>query len=241
MPTCLITGANRGLGLEFTRQYLDDGWKVIAACRKPFEATELAALTGNIEIHALDVTDFARVETLGHTLERKPIDLLINNAGIYGPRSMTFDHVDYRTWADVLRANSMAPLKVAATFVDHVARSDQKKIVTITSNMGSIGDNTSGGSYIYRSSKAALNAVMKSLSIDLRSKSVIVAVLHPGWVQTDMGGSGATIDARTSITGMRSVIDKMTIEDSGRATAQFLTVGRGRAHVVGDLTGPHSP
>lgn len=216
MPTCLITGANRGLGLEFARQYLEAGWRVLAACRKPSEADDLQTLQGDIETHALDISDFASVETLGRTLERTPIDLLLNNAGIYGPRGLTYDRVDYESWIEVMRTDAMAQLKVSATFVDNVARSDQKKIVAMTSNMGSIGDNTSGGSYMYRSSKAALNAVMKSLSIDLRDKGVIVTVIHPGWVRTEMGGAGALIDASESVAGVRAVIDNLTPEDSGQ-------------------------
>ena len=216
MPTCLITGANRGLGLEFARQYLEAGWKVIATCRKPSEAEHLQTLQGDIEILALDVSDFASIETLGRTLERTPIDLLLNNAGIYGPRGLTYDRVDYESWIEVMRTDAMAQLKVSATFVENVARSDQKKIVAMTSNMGSIGDNTSGGSYMYRSSKAALNAVMKSLSIDLRDRDVIVTVIHPGWVRTEMGGAGALIEASESVAGVRAVIDKLTPEDSGQ-------------------------
>ena len=216
MPTCLITGANRGLGLEFARQYLDEGWTVIATCRKPSEADHLQTLKGDIDIHELDISDFARVETFGRTIEHTPIDLLLNNAGIYGPRRLPYDRVDYASWADVLRIDVMAQLKVAATFVENVVRSDQKKIVAMTSNMGSIGDNTSGGSYIYRSSKAALNAVMKSLSIDLRDRGVIVSVLHPGWVRTEMGGPGALIDASESVAGMRAVIGGLTPKDSGK-------------------------
>ncbi len=216
MPTCLITGANRGLGLEFARQYAADGWKVIAACRQPEAAADLKALEGDIHVHALDVTDFARVEALAKELNGEAIDLLINNAGKYGPRVVPHDSVDYAAWADVLRANAMAPLKVCAVFEAHVAKSKLRRMVVISSNMGSIADNTSGGSYIYRSSKAALNAVMKSLSLDLKDKGISVLMLHPGWVKTDMGGPGGKIDAAESITGMRRVIDEMSMENTGR-------------------------
>lgn len=219
MPTCLITGANRGIGLEFAKQYAADGWKVIATCRRPDEAEKLNALEGEIQVHPLDVTDFARVEALARKIGDEPIDLLINNAGIYGPRVVAYDSIDYAAWAEVLRVNTMSPLKVSAVFADSVARSGLKKIVTITSQMGSIADNGSGGSYIYRSSKAALNAAMKSLAHDLTAKKIAVAVLHPGWVRTDMGGSGATIDPFESVAGLRQVIDELSLESSGRFLA----------------------
>jgi NAD(P)-dependent dehydrogenase (short-subunit alcohol dehydrogenase family) len=216
MPTCLITGANRGLGLEFAKQYGAEGWKVIATCRQPAQAEALNALEGEIEVHPLDVTDFARVEDLAKKLSGLPIDLLLNNAGIYGPRVVPYNTVDYAAWAEVFRVDTMAPLKISAVFSEHVAKSKLKRIVTITSKMGSIADNTSGGSYIYRSAKAALNAAMKSLAVDLREKQIIVAVFHPGWVRTDMGGPGATIEAFESVAGIRDVIGRLTLEDSGR-------------------------
>lgn len=216
MPTCLITGANRGLGLEFVKQYAADGWKVIATCRNPETAVELSSVDGHVHTHALDVTDFARVEALGKALGGEAIDVLIRNAGVYGPRVVKHDSVDYAAWAEVLRANAMAPLKMSAVFEPHVARSKLRRIVAVTSLMGSMTDNTSGGSYIYRSSKAALNAVMKSLAADLKEKGISVAVLHPGWVKTDMGGPGAKIEPAESIAGMRKVIDEMSVENTGR-------------------------
>jgi NAD(P)-dependent dehydrogenase (short-subunit alcohol dehydrogenase family) len=145
-----------------------------------------------------------------------PIDLLINSAGIYGPRVVPYGSVDYAAWAEVFRVDTMAPLKISAVFSKNVEKSKLKRIVAITSNMGSIGDNTTGGSYIYRSAKAALNAVMKSLAIDLKQKQIAVAVLHPGWVRTDMGGPGAKIEAFESVAGMREIIDGLGLENSGR-------------------------
>ncbi len=215
MPTVLITGANRGIGFEFARQYASDGWRVIATCRDPAKAGELSALGGDIEVHGLDVTDHARIQALAKSLKQSAIDLLLSSAGIYGPRSVPLGGVDYQSWAEVLRVNAMSPLKLSECFVDHVARSDLKQIVAVTSKMGSIADNTSGGSYIYRSSKTALNAVMKSLSVDLAPSRVIVAVLHPGWVRTDMGGPRGLIEAKASVTGMRQVIAGLKPEDSG--------------------------
>lgn len=215
MPTCLITGASRGIGLEFTKQYAAEGWTVLATCRRPEQAQALAQLQGDIRLERLDVSDFARIEYLARKLDRLPIDLLINNAGIYGPRITPYDSVDYAAWAEVLRVNVMAPLKVTAVFSDSLARSNLRTAVAISSLMGSVADNTSGGSYIYRSSKAALHAVVRSLSIDLRPKQIIVGALHPGWVRTDMGGSAAPLEPFESVAGMREVIARLTPRDSG--------------------------
>ncbi len=210
MPTVLITGASRGIGGEFARQYAADGWRVIATCRDPGQ------YDGEGEVHALDVTDGASVAALGQAMAGEAIDLLINNAGIYGPRSLPFDALDYDAWGEVLRTNLMGPMRVAAALAGPVMASQQKKMVFISSKVGSIADNTSGGSYIYRSSKTALNMAVKSLSLDLSGKGVITLLLHPGWVQTDMGGTSAPIDTVTSVTGMRATIEGAGAAGSGR-------------------------
>ena len=215
MPTVFITGANRGLGLEFARQYAADGWRVIGTCREPAAADALAHLQGEVEIHPLDVTDHGQIQSLAKALKRHTIDVLLNNAGLYGPRPTPFGGVDHDAWREVLNVNAMSPLKVCESFVEHVAGGDLKIMATLTSKMGSMADNTSGGSYIYRSSKAALNAVMKSLAADLKSRGITVIVLHPGWVRTDMGGPSALIDADESIAGMRGVIGGARLDDSG--------------------------
>lgn len=216
MPTTLITGANRGLGLEFARQYSENGWRVIATCRRPEMAHKLETLCCNVETHLLDVTDFAHVENLAHALDHEKIDLLINNAGVYGPQSAGLGELDYEEWEQVLKVNAISPLKICESFADHVASSGLKIMAAITSKMGSISDNTSGGSYFYRSSKAALNAAMKSLAYDLKPRGITVAILHPGWVRTDMGGNNALIDADESVAGMRKVIASLKLEDSGK-------------------------
>lgn len=216
MPTAFITGASRGIGLEFARQYLADGWRVIGTCRDPSNAKELSGLDGDVDVHALDVTDHAQVQALAKSLKREAIDVLLNNAGIYGPKPSPFGGVDYDAWKQVLEVNTMAPLKVCECFVDHVVAGDLKIMASVTSKMGSIADNTSGGSYIYRSSKAALNAVMKSLAADLTSREVTVIVLHPGWVKTDLGGPSALISVDESVSGMRRVIDGLRPEDTGQ-------------------------
>ena len=216
MPSVLITGANRGLGLEFTRQYAADGWRVFAACRDPAGARDLAAVEGDVFAETLDVDDGPQVAALANKLSGQPIDVLINNAGIYGPKDVTRDTVDYDAWGQVFRTNTMSPLAVSAAFAANVAQGGQKKIITLSSIMGSIAKNDSSGEFIYRSSKAAVNAVMKSLAGDLKSQGITVAVLHPGWVRTDMGGPDAAIEAPESVTGMRAVIAGLKESDSGR-------------------------
>ena len=216
MPSVLITGANRGLGLEFTRQYAADGWRVFAACRDPAGARDLAAVEGDFSAETLDVDDGPQVAALANKLSGQPIDVLINNAGIYGPKDVTRDTVVYDAWGQVFRTNAMSPLAVSAAFAANVAQGGQKKIITLSSIMGSIAENDSSGDFIYRSSKAAVNAVMKSLAGDLKSEGITVVVLHPGWVRTDMGGPDASIEAPESVTGMRAVIAGLKESDSGR-------------------------
>lgn len=221
MKTLLITGANRGIGLEFVRQYAAEGWRVLACCRKPAAADLLNRLVSQfpnrIQVHALDVTDHRQIEQLSQTLTDQPIDLLINNAGVYPPdRGDAFGRTDYAAWQHAFAVNTMAPLKMAEAFIRQVSCSERKTIATITSKMGSVADNRGGGSYIYRSSKAGINMVVKSLSIDLSPQKIITVVLHPGWVKTDMGGPGALITAEQSVTGMRRVIDNLTLADSGK-------------------------
>ena len=216
----LITGANRGLGLEFTQQYAADGWNVIACCRHPHSALDLQALVAkhsNVKIYTLDVADFAQIDALVMQLRDESIDVLINNAGVYPASS--FGDTNYDDWAAAFKVNSMAPLKMAEAFVQHITRSRLKKIATLSSKMGSLDDNTSGESYSYRSSKTAVNMVMKSLSIDLKPYGISVVTLHPGWVQTDMGGSNALINAQTSISGLRKVIESLSLSTTGQFIA----------------------
>mgnify|MGYP003666686410 FL=1 len=215
MPTLLITGSNRGLGLEFVRQYAAEGWRVYACCRSPASASELEALASDsVTIHALDVGDFAAIEALARELGGVAIDLLINNAGVFGDGS-PLGSVNYEVFRKTLEINTLAPLRVTECFLPHLEAGSLKKIAHVTSRMGSIADNTSGGRYAYRSSKAALNMVNKSLSQDLGSRALTV-VLHPGWVATDMGGANAPLQAPESVAGMRKVIAGLSPEDTGR-------------------------
>ncbi len=220
MKTTLITGANRGIGLEFCRQYAADGWRVLACSRHPETSAALGKLAAQypplITIHALDVADHAQIERLAQALADESIDLLINNAGIYPDSDKSgFGHTDYAEWSHAFRVNTMATLKMAEVFAAQVARSKQKTIVALTSKMGSIADNGSGGSYLYRSSKVAMNMVVKSLAIDLRSSGIIAVVFHPGWVKTDMGGPNALISSEQSVSGMRHTIGNLTLAGSG--------------------------
>jgi NAD(P)-dependent dehydrogenase (short-subunit alcohol dehydrogenase family) len=220
MPTVLVTGANRGLGLEFARQYAADGWQVLAACRSPEAAMELQriAVESNRRIRVLemDVTDAASVRAAAEGLKGEAIDLLLNNAGIGGPPAQRIGSLDYAAWAKVLDTNALGPMRVVEAFLENVAKSHLKQVVTITSGMGSIEDNTSGGRYAYRSSKAAVNMVMKSLSVDLAPRGITCVVMNPGWVRTDMGGAGGKLSPEESIRAMRSVIASLKAKDSGR-------------------------
>lgn len=208
MPTVLITGASRGLGLEFARQYQADGWDVIACCRKPAEAAALTAL--GVRIEALDVADEASIAALKGRID-VPLDLLVNNAGVYGaPEGGTFGQIDAENFLKVQRINALGPLLVtqALTPCLEKAAADRgsARVAVVSSLMGSITDNTTGGIYAYRASKAAANAVARSMAHDLRERGILVIVLHPGWVRTDMGGPNGQIDPPESVSGMRRVI-----------------------------------
>lgn len=224
MNTVLITGANRGIGLEFARQYAADGWQVVACCRQPQQAEALNRLADQYKdrfsIHRLDVRELTEIDQLSHKLQDLPIDILINNAGVY-PHAQNgeFGHISYDDWMEAFRVNTFAPLKMVEALVEQIACSQLKIVATITSKMGSIVDNQRGGSYIYRSSKAAVNMVVKSLAIDLQPRGIIAVLLHPGWVQTDMGGRGALISTKQSVTGMKSILGRVTHSDTGKFIA----------------------
>lgn len=221
MSTALITGANRGIGLELIRQYAADGWRVLACCRQPDSADALNKLAlqhpGLVHIHQLDVSDLAQIDHLAKALADESIDLLMNNAGVYSDDDFKgFGHTNYEKWMHAFQVNTMAPLKMAEAFVKQVAKSEKKIIATISSKMGSIDDNTSGGAYLYRSSKVAVNMVVKSLSLDLKDQGITAVVFNPGWVLTDMGGPNAVIPVEQSVRGLRKVIGQLTQADSGK-------------------------
>lgn len=220
MPNTLITGANRGLGLELAKQYGDDGWRVFACCRKPESAdalNDLASASGDrITVHDLDVSRPDSVATLSAALDGQPIDVLLNNAGMYGDESRAdFGAIDYDRWAQTFAVNVMGAMRVVEAFADRVAAGEKKTLAFMSSLMGSMADNGSGGAYLYRSSKAALNAVAKSLSVDLAGRRVISVVLHPGWVQTDMGGSAADITADEAARGLMARFGELNLSSTG--------------------------
>ncbi|MGR9053676.1 MAG: SDR family oxidoreductase [Gammaproteobacteria bacterium] len=219
MSTVLITGANRGLGFEFCRQYAADDWRVVACCRDPDGAADLWKLADNypnITIEPLNIADFASIDELSARMADAKLDVLINNAGVYGDtKGRGFGKLDYSAWSEALQINTLAPVKMAEAFLPQLERGNKRLIASVTSLMGSITDNTSGGCILYRSSKAALNAAMKTLAIDLKARSIGVLLLHPGWVRTDMGGHNALIDAQESVSGMCRVIEHFKPGQSG--------------------------
>ena len=217
MPTVMITGASRGLGLEFARQYAADGWRVYACCRTPAKATDLNKLAdasgGKVSVHALDVDDSASVGAAAKDLDGVKIDVLINNAGVYPVRDKGLGDIDYAKWMDALQTNVLGPMRVAEAFVGQLA--GQKKLITISSRMGSIGENAAPDGIVYRSSKAAVNMAMKGVANGLKDQGVCVAVFHPGWVKTDMGGPNAALEITDSVKQMRAAIDKLSAADNG--------------------------
>jgi NAD(P)-dependent dehydrogenase (short-subunit alcohol dehydrogenase family) len=222
MPTVLITGANRGLGLELAAQYAALGWRVLAACRRPDAATACSALAGDVQLLRIDVADHDSIAAAAGQLAGQPIDVLVNNAGLFGPKRQaehdlrqTFGHVDYAIAHALYQVNALGPLRMAEAFVEHVAASHLRKIVTLTSSVGSIADST-GGLYAYRSSKAAANMVMRSLSFDLADRGIATAALCPGWVSTDMGGPAAPLSPQESVAGLITVIERLETANSGK-------------------------
>lgn len=216
----VITGANRGIGLRLVQSYIEKGHRVFAACRSPETATELATLAesfdGRLSVHPLDVTNEQQITAFAAVLKDTPVDVLINNAGVYAHKGLGFGQLDVADWLRCMHVNSIAPVMIAQALIDSIAASERRLIATVTSKMGSIADNTSGGSYAYRSSKTALNSAMKSLAIDLHDRGISVIVLHPGWVRTDMGGPQGQITVDESVTQLRRIIDRSGPAQSGK-------------------------
>ncbi len=210
--TVLITGANRGLGLEFARQYAADGWTVIGTARRPAGAEELAAL--DVEVMQLDVTDRESIAALAAALDGRAIDMLINNAGIF-PRVSEIDNIDADAYLQTLTVNTLGPVLVTQAVMPNLRAGELKQVINITSGLASIERN-SGGFYGYRESKAALNMFTSTLAAELGEDGFICLALHPGWVRTDMGGANANLSPEESVSGMSSVIDGLTAEHNGR-------------------------
>ncbi len=220
MKTVLITGANRGIGLEHARRYAERGALVFATARQPQEANDLAALSrrhaGKLEVLPYDAAEPDAAAALKKRLGDAPVDLMFANAGAMGTRRQSFGDVDGEALLDLIRVNAVAPLKLAEALADNVAASERKTMAFQTSLMGSIADNGSGGAYAYRLSKAALNMAGKGVSNDLRGRGIKVAILHPGWVRTRMGGPSGKISEAECVEGQQRILDALTPEQSGK-------------------------
>jgi NAD(P)-dependent dehydrogenase (short-subunit alcohol dehydrogenase family) len=220
MPTVLITGANRGLGLEYARQYNELGWDVIACTRKP-DAPELLELDqARLRICPLDVTDHAAVDALAAELSDVALDILVNNAGTTGPKGAPecmeysgVDNMDYAIWRETLEVNLLGAFKVATAFRTHLAKAERGVLVNMSSDLGSMAQNTMGNLYSYRASKTALNMISKGFAIDC--PQVITVSMAPGWCRTALGGMGAEIDPADSVAEQIETLAKVTLEQSG--------------------------
>ena len=220
MRGVLITGSNRGLGLEWVRQCPARGWCVHATCRDPGTAAELQELASrhpDVRLHRLDVTAEDQIAGVAETLRDEALDLLVNNAGAY------FEHwgkdpiggIDYDDWEETFRVNTLGPMRVTEALLAQLARGDRPLVLAITSNMGSIAGIDAPRDYAYRSSKAALNAAMHGLAHELKPHGIGVLLLHPGWVRTCMGGSSAPIGPEESVRGLLCLADSLDPRLSG--------------------------
>ena len=220
MSSILVTGSNRGLGLEWIRQYAGLGWRVYATCRFPAQADELHQLAeqhDTISIHQLDVTCPDHIQQLAEDLQDAPLDILVNNAGVYYERwgKDKLGTIDYKAWLDTLKVNTLGAVRVTEALRSNLARSQKRLAVAISSTMGSIEDITTPNDYAYRSSKAALNTVMKGLVYELETLGIGILLMHPGWVRTRMGGSQGTFSVEESVNNMRKLVEGFKSADSG--------------------------
>ena len=210
--TVFVTGANRGMGFEYAKQYKAQGYKVIATARKPERAEKLNAL--GVTVIQLDVTSTESVANMAKVVGEQPIDILINNAGYFDRVDVTLDKIDFDTFARTININTMGPLRVTQALIGNVLKSNEKKVINMSSGLGSISNST-GRWYAYRSSKTALNQVNKIMSEEYKDKGAIFVVVHPGWVRTDMGGVNATYSPEESISSLISEIAKLEQSDNG--------------------------
>ncbi len=214
MATVLVTGSNGGIGLEFARQYGLAGWRVIATCRNP--AADLGAITGDIEVRKQDMMDLDSIDALAADLDGTAIDVLMLNAGVNPqPEAPLSDGTDYVVWADAFRTNTIAPLRAAVAFADHMTASEQRVIASISSGNASIERNP-GGNYVYRSTKAALNLCMSGLAREFKDRDTTIIMLSPGWVRTDIGGPNGARSPHESISDIRAIIDGLGPDVNGR-------------------------
>jgi NAD(P)-dependent dehydrogenase (short-subunit alcohol dehydrogenase family) len=218
MTTILITGANRGIGLEFVRQYAKDGADIIATAREPGRAKELGeierASKGKVRVLPLAVNHSHSIAKVKQVLGDAPIDILINNAGVRGSRNEREERLNIDEWMETLRINSVAPYEVALVFHENLKHGKDKKLVTITSWLGSTAAH-GGEGYAYRASKAAVNNIMHGLSREWARDGISVGIFHPGWVRTDMGGKNAPLSSEESVAGLRKRIAELNASNSG--------------------------
>ncbi|MCY4156652.1 MAG: SDR family oxidoreductase [Gammaproteobacteria bacterium] len=230
MPRVLITGASRGLGLEHARQYLAKGWEVVASARDPASSAGLAELAANdkgaLRLLPMDVSDHARVEAVAGELDGEPLDIVLNNAGTYGPKSafegmhyQSLDSMDYGLWREMLEINLLSAFKVAVSFKPHLQASPHPLLVNMSSDMGSIGNNSMGHAHAYRSSKAALNMLTKGMAIEW--KEITVIAMAPGWCRTDLGGMEAPVDPAESVRMQQEVLESLESSRSGEFINRF--------------------
>lgn len=230
MPNVFITGANRGIGLEFATQYAANGWNVFATCRNPSRAEALSELSGNIFIHRLDVTDFKAVDQLALELREESFDLMLLNAGLAMEpdgtgkrRGSAMGELDYDSWLEVFRVNTMAPAKIVESFLGQILSSENRLVIGISSTLGSMAHTYAeeaafkfrGPAYLYRSTKAALNSVIKTMAAELGPKGLTAVAMNPGWIRTDMGGPTASMDPPEAVARMREVIAGLSASDNG--------------------------
>jgi NAD(P)-dependent dehydrogenase (short-subunit alcohol dehydrogenase family) len=220
VESVLITGANRGIGLELSKRYAAAGNRVLACCREPSRAAELSALAKShkdVTVHGVHVADGESVAALAKDIGAAPLDILINNAGMSGPsgQRQSVLNMDFAGWAETFAVNTMAPLRMLQTFRSNLAVGTNPRAITITSQMGALAVNRNV-MYAYCSSKAAVNKVMKMAAAELAGDGIAVCLIHPGWVRTDMGGAGADISVAESAAGIMSVIADTTVANTGR-------------------------
>ena len=225
MPTVMITGANRGLGIEFAKQYAADGWEVLATTREPGnskELTKFGKMNPRVMVHKLDIADDKSVQHLADALDGKPIDVLIHNSGVYPREGQKTGQIDYQGWREAIETNLFGTMRVTEALLENVAASERKQIVAISSGMGSLravqggAVAQSGTSYQYRTSKTALNMAMSILAKELAPRAISVVLIDPGWVKTDMGGPHAQLTPEQSIAGIRKVLAGSPMEISGK-------------------------
>jgi NAD(P)-dependent dehydrogenase (short-subunit alcohol dehydrogenase family) len=218
MKTILITGANRGIGLELTRQYSEAGWQVLACCRSPDKASELQNMDSkqNIDILSLDLHKHDSIQELASQLKNTAIDIMINNAGIVG-NQLTFGDIDHETFSEALKVNTIAPVLVAQSLINQITKGHKKIIVNISSYLASIELNTEDdwAFPIYRISKSALNSATKCMANNLKEKNITVISMDPGWVKTDMGGEDADLTPAESVSGIKKVLEEINLSHTG--------------------------